>query len=137
MDSLGSTVGKGITVTLKGKEYNLSPITIDDLAAFEKYIKSQRLAEFLASSENIESGEKARIIQSILSSPLVDEGITAEMNTISGIRFMLYRALRGNKGIELEKMGEIIDKDSIQEVFTILNEAGGTFPPPPAAEASQ
>jgi len=124
--SLSDVTGKGIKIEIRGKEYELSVLTIDDLAEFESYIKSQRLRSFLEATEGLD--EKIRIegISKITSMHLTPEEMTEEMRSISGTRFFLWCSLRKkNPDIKLEEMGKLVDLDNLGEITTIINSIGG------------
>jgi len=134
-DSLANAAGKGLTITLKDKEYRLSVLTIDDLAEFESYLASQKLRNILAIAEGMAWEEKKQLITVIAQSPIGDTEIASAMSSMSGVRFLLYRALMKNKDVELEKMGEIVDLSNFNEAMEIINNIGGeTIASPPPIE---
>jgi len=125
-DSLAEVAGKGLTIAIKEKEYEITVLTVDDLAEFEKYIKSERLRIFLNVAKDLDSKTKAETIAAISSEHLPVEELAKEMNSMTGTRFFLWRALvKKQPKLKLEEMGKLVDLDNFREVSTIVQSIGG------------
>jgi len=125
-ESLADVAGKGLTINIKGKDYEISVLTVDDLAEFEKYIKSERLRTFLSVAKELDSKTKAEAIAAISSEHLPVEALAEEMNSMTGTRFFLWRALvKKQPGLKLEEMGKLVDLDNFREVNTMVQGIGG------------
>ena len=125
-DSLADAAGKGLTINIKGKEYELSILTIDDLAEFEKYIKSERLGMFLKIGKDLDSKSRAEAIAAVTSEHLTTKDLAEEMQSMTGTRFFLWRALLHKQPkFKLEEMGKLVDLDNLNEVSTMVQDIGG------------
>jgi len=125
-DSLAETAGKGLTVNIKGKDYEIAVLTIDDLAEFEKYIKSERLGTFLKIAKDLDSKSRAEAIAAITAEHLTTSDLAEEMQSMTGTRFFLWRALiKKQPGLKLGEMGKLVDLDNFNEVSTMVQDIGG------------
>jgi len=125
-ESLADVAGKGLTINIKGKDYELSVITIDDLAEFQKYIKSQRLKTFLEIAVELDSKTKAESISAIMAYQLTVEQMTEEMRTMEGTRYFLWASLKKKQPkIKLGEMGSLVDLDNFSDVATVIQGMGG------------
>jgi len=130
-DKLEDISKSGISLKIKDKKYELSVLTIGDLANFRQYIKGKRIELIQDNVKNPE--ERIALISKILDSQ-IDE--TAEMGTMSGVCFLLWKSLRKKqKDLTLEDIDEMIDLGNIGEVSSVLTQLGGTIAnPTPRAE---
>lgn len=127
--ALDNTAGKGLSVNIKGKDYKLGVLTIDDLAEFESYIKSQKLKQFLEAAKDMPPEAREGTIGKILDKGLTGDEMTREMTSMSGVRFLLWRSMRkSNLDLRLEEMGGLIDLENFGEVADILKKMGGKLP---------
>lgn len=129
-ENLSDMAGTGISVEIKGKTYDLAILNLKDLAEFEGYIRSQRLKQFLSASNGLDPLEKRGMVTSILQMAISEDEVVAEMGSISGACFLLYRALRHNPGIELDNMGDLVDLQNLPEITAILQAIGARGLPP-------
>jgi len=132
-DALSDIAGTGLTVTLRGKAYKVSPVRFGDIAEFESYIRSRRLKELLDAAGSLEPAEKQEYIKTLLSADISAEELDAESRKIGGVRFLAFLALkRCNPEIQkLEQIDDIIGLDNFEEVGAILNIMGGGTDRPP------
>ena len=125
-DKLEDISKSGISVEIKDKEYELSVLTIGDLADFRQAIKGKRIKLI---QENIENTEERIILISKILDSQIDE--TAEMGTMSGVCFLLWKSLqKKQKDLKLEDIDEMIDLGNIGEVSSVLTQLGGTIANP-------
>ena len=125
-DSLAGVAGKGLTINIKGNDYEISVLTVDDLAEFEKYIKSERLKIFLDVAKELDSKTKAEAIAAISAEHLTTEELAEEMNSMTGTRFFLWRSLiKKQPKLKLEEMGKLVDLDNFNEVSQMVQSIGG------------
>ena len=137
-DSLGDTVGTDITAILKGKEYKFSRLDLDDMAEFEEYIRRNRLRQYHDIFADADASNRAKMVMEILNTPLSTLDLIAEVDTMSGSRFMLWRSLQKNhREIELSNMGDLIDIDNLKEVRPILIKIGLVTAVPPVKGAEE
>ena len=122
-DKLEDISKSGILLKIKDKEYELSVLTIGDLANFRQYIKGKRIELIQESVKNTE--ERIALISQILGSQ-IDE--TVEMGTMSGVCYLLWKSLqKKQKDLTLADIDEMIDLENIGEVSAVLTQLGGTI----------
>ena len=116
-DSLANMAGKGTTVVIKGKEYILKPITIDDMADFESYLRSEKLKIYMSMTNGTNEVSRASVISEILNSPV---DLIEGSNSISGVRFFLHRSLKDNHELALGAMGALVDMANFGEMADLV-----------------
>jgi len=125
-DSLEKAAGEGLTMELDGKTYNVTPFTIGDFSALRKFIKSQRLQEFIDVSGSLPSEDRRKIILDITTTPVSDELLLEESASIPGITFLLSRSLRAaNPGLTEEELNDLITKQLLEENKDLLTAIQG------------
>jgi len=136
---MGATPGNAarnvVEATLKGKKYTFLEPGLDELALFESHVKSKRLETYLDAAKNVPPEEKQNMITTILRTPLDQEAVTEELNTLEGVRYMLYLCLRKNEGVELDNLSDIVDLSNLDEATAILDGIGGEEVDPPQTKA--
>lgn len=129
-DNLADVAGVPRTVIIKDKEYIVSQLTIDDMAEFENYIKGERIKTLISATRGLDPLMQKELIKEAMS-----ESTDSELQTMKGVRFLLWRMLKNNKGIPpLEKMGELVMMDNLPEVMGIVQEGGLETENPPELE---
>jgi len=128
MTTLPDMAGTPRTVEIRGKEYKVSPLDIDDLAEFETIVKMERNKALFRSLEG--SGLKdaviAEAIGATVARPISLSEIDKNMSSMVGVRFLFWSALRRNHPeLKLEEMGKLIDLDNLKEVSKIVSGLGG------------
>jgi len=122
MGSLAKATGEGITIKIKGKEYKLSPILMEDMAMFEQYIKKERIALVIETVKD--ENMQYRLITDINNSNIGASDIDKAMDTMSGSAFMLWRSLKNNK-LTFEEVKNLIEMSNLKEITaTIAGLAG-------------
>jgi len=128
MTGLPDMAGTARTVEIKGKEYKVSPLTIDDLAEFEVIVRSVRNKALLRSLEgsDLKDSLLAEAIGAAAARPVSLSDIDKNMGSMIGVRFLLWCALKKNHPeLKLEEMGQLIDLDNFEEAAGIVAELGG------------
>ena len=128
MSELAPIAGTSRMVKIKGKDYKVSPLTIDDLAEFEVIVRSVRNKALLRSLEgsDLEDSLLAEAIGAAAARPVSLKDIDKNMGSMIGVRFLLWCALKKNHPeVKLETMGELIDLDNFKEAAGIVAELGG------------
>ena len=121
-DSVAEAAGSSVEITLKGKTYRLSPLTIGDLADFETWIKSRVISNARETVKGLDPDERLRMLSMIINQAISQEDIQKAMSTASGGRYLLWLSLRkAQPDITLEKLDEVFDVSSIQEVLSVLD----------------
>ncbi len=128
MSELAPIAGKSKQVTISGKEYTVSPLTIDDLAEFELFVKSERnktISESLKQAGIKEELIAQKIVESSAKPIGIDE-IDGAMRTISGVRYLLWFGLKKHHPeLKLDKMGGLVTLANFEEASAIVAEMGG------------
>lgn len=128
MTTLPDMAGTPKTVKIKGKEYKVSPLTIDDLAEFELVVREERNRALLRALEgsDLEESLLAEAIGSAAAKPVTLKDIDKNMGSMIGVRFLLWCALKKNQSeLKLTEMGKLIDMDNFEEAAGIVAELGG------------
>jgi len=153
-ETLSQAMGSPMFLKLKGKRYELTPISMGDMADFPQYIKGRRIEvaqnvrdarrrKAITTSTNPE--KLAMILRTINNDSLqLEIGIMEsfvdadkEMQTIDGARFLLWKAISiKHPDITLEDMDRLIDLDNIEESTEVLMKLGKK-PKNPTAEAEK
>ena len=136
-DALSDAVGAGMTVEIKGKVYKVSRLNLDDIAEFEAYIRSQKLKDILKATEGMEWNERKELIADTQRQNVSEAERTIAAETIGGVRFMLYRVMKDNKGLTLENMDELVDIGNFNEVQAVVNSIGGEEAANPPSEEAE
>ncbi len=127
MPDLTKSTGQAISFDVGGKKLILSPITIGDLAAFERHAKEQRLDLFIqtARKADMDKDEKMEGITRILTIPFTSEDFAAEMATTSGIRFLIHRSIaKKHPEFTLAEVDELSDLEELMNVVTAISSLG-------------
>lgn len=128
MTELAPIAGTPKTVKIKGKEYRVSPLTIDDLAEFELVVREERNRALLRAlkGSDLEESLLAEAIGSAAAKPVTLRDIDKNMGSMIGVRFLLWCALKKNHPeVKLQEMGLLIDMDNFEEAAAIVAELGG------------
>ena len=136
MADLTRATGQSMGVTIEGQKFVLSPITIGDMAEFEKAAKEQRLDNFMNAAKKAKM-DKADILEGmsrILTIPFTSEDFSVEMATPTGIRFILWRSIaKKNPKFTLEQAGELSNEtlDQVMKVIESISNLGRVADGPP------
>lgn len=127
MTDLASVAARPAMATIKGKEYKLSVLSIDDLADFEKRVKQERLRDAIKGlrEAGVEPDTVAKTAENMVEKELSAKELQKAMSTISGTRYLLWCALKRNHDVKLEKMGDLVDLDNLDEMTEIVANLGG------------
>ena len=140
-DSLSKAAGGGATIELRGKLFKIKPLTIGDLSDFESHIRSKKIRDFMAAAEDVSPLERVAILKELASEPLEEAELTAGMASMSGVQYLLWKALsKSQPDLELSDMNEYIDLQNLEELSAIVQGLGGGGSddenPPEKTEAS-
>ena len=128
MSELSPIAGKTRKVTIRNREYTVSPLDIDDLAEFETIVRMERNKALLKSlgDSGLQNELIAEAIGVTAAKPISLADIEKNMSSMMGVRFLLWCALRKNHPeLKLEKMGKLIDLDNLEEATNIVSDLGG------------
>ena len=108
--NLGQALGEPIKLQLGGKEYLAHPLRLGDFAAFETWLREQRLATLLNSpaAARLDPRVKASTIAMLLAGVFNEADLLREMTTVTGMAFLVWRSLlRGSPEMTMEQVLEI------------------------------
>ncbi len=122
--TLADTFATPIEVTIKGKQFMLSPITLGDFAALEQHVKSANVNTFVdvAKSALLTGKEVAEGIREILDS----QGSSAPFQASSsdGTLFLLWRAINKNHSdLTLDDVGNLVGIEDMHIIQTLMSGA--------------
>jgi len=115
--SLAKATGEGITIKIKGKDYKLSPILMEDMAMFEQYIKEDKIALITKSVKD--ENTKYKLITDVMNSNISGLDIDKAMDTMSGSAFMLWRSLKDSK-LTLDEVKKLIEMSNLKEITAAI-----------------
>jgi len=149
MEDLSQLTGQDIKLSINGKEYKFSPITVEDVAVFSQRLKDESIkaynrtkggaAEFVKCPVCEGSGlvgEKENrcmscqgkgyivneILVQLLRLPIPFSDIMDAMNTLDGAIFLLWRSLKKNHpDIKLSEVERLFTISKTYQVFDIMN----------------
>ena len=127
---------RSVTMEIQGKDYTLKELTVDGLADFENFVRSQRLKIFMAAVEGMDPEEVSAARMDILRATLRGADLDSEMNTINGGRYIIYLALRDNPGVTLASMSELITLENLGTILDAVNALSAESPNEKAVEES-
>lgn len=128
MTALPDMAGTPRIVKIGGKDYKVSPITIDDLAEFEtevRKLRSESIKAMLKETGLPDDVIAQKLVESASKSISIDD-IQEAMTSMQGTRYLLWCALRKHQPeLKLEEMGNLITLDNFDEATEILGKLGG------------
>ena len=111
-NDIDKLAGVGQKITIKGKEYILSPLTVSDYGEMSAYAKATRLKIF--SMENPSLTVKQKI--EILSEHPNEAEINGCLSDISGLIFQVWLHLRHHQALTLCEVSELIDHKNFKAI---------------------
>lgn len=110
------------TVMIDGKEYTMKSLGIRELGEIQAHIKKQKIKDWLeiAKELKLEEAEKARELKLIRNSSVTDEETFDFLDTIQGKRLLFYYVLKGNPGVTMETIDELIRPEAAQQIIDSL-----------------
>ncbi len=128
MTTLPDMLGTPRTMEIRGKEYKITLLDLDDLAEFETVIRMGRNKALLRSLKDseLENDVVAEAIAAAAAKPVSLSDIDDNMSSMTGVRFLLWSALKKNHPeIKLEEMGKLITLENFKDVKKVVSELGG------------
>ncbi len=128
MTTLPDMAGTPRLAKIGGKEYKVSPLTIDDLAEFETIVRVERNRALLIALKGSELTNDviAEAIGAAAAKPVSLAEIDKNMGSMMGVRYLLWSALKKNHPeVKLEEMGKLITLENFDEASGIVADLGG------------
>lgn len=123
--SLAKVLNTSKKITLQGKEYTFTELTLGDYADFEEYVREQKRNRIIELAKAI-PGSVTKDLLAALNAPPTEKETEAEMSTIGGARYILYLALRKHHDITREQAADLLSLDDLADVMSqITGERAG------------
>jgi len=122
--------GKGVILVGNGKEYSLSPMTLNDLAEIESWVVSNEIKRYQEASSVLSKDERIDFLRKAINDmphgmefkAIVNEA----MDEIDGIRHMLWLSVRHNHPeVTLEEVSGLVRLDNLDEISILIDTASG------------
>jgi len=129
---LHKMAGTPARITLGGKEYTLSPLTVDDLAEMERWVEDAPLMHakrLLAEhgdmfSEEEKTAIRMKAVEESKTISLADGG--AVLESMEGVRLLLWLSLRREQpDIKREDVFTLLSLSDLEAVKAKLDEVSG------------
>ena len=127
MSDLTRMAAKAVTMTVGGEEYSFSPLTLDDFAEFEAWLKGDKLKCALnALGDSATSDERVQVVTT-----MTDEVSQLEVGKASssmrGVRQMLWYSLRKkHPDMTREEASALVNLDNLAEMTALVDELGSS-----------
>ena len=133
-DDLIQVAGESVTVELGGKNWELSPPTIGDMAAMFKFVKEikkkeerERLTECIqiAKEVGMSQEDQSKIVGSLFSSEVKTGSaeVIEQMDSPENTQFLLWRCLKRNHPkITMEDVGNLVSMKNLLTIKKVLVE---------------
>lgn len=122
MDEIDKMCGIGKKITIKDKEYTLSPLRIKDLGEMTSFIKARRIKTLSLANPNMTIREKL----DIANTEIAQEDFDTEMSTIDGAMFTVWLSLRhAHPSVTLKTVEDILDSNTmLKDLLSEINILG-------------
>ena len=129
MTDMARAAGTPFTITVKGKEYRIAPITFAQQAAWEQWARETLMREALGYLGDIATAsDRARLIQQMMAG--ANAGIAAEMTSYRGTLKQFELALRREQPeITEEEVTAVLDSFGMDEAKALLDQLAGLGEP--------
>ena len=116
-DSLSKSLATPREFKLNGTTYKITPITLNDLAAYEQYCKDN-IRESLLAMKDI---SKREIIQEIIASEREGIDIDKSLGSMDGVRFLFWRSLKQNhEELSIEDAGALVSINNMDLISSMM-----------------
>jgi hypothetical protein len=134
-ESIMKATGAPIEIEINSKIYKISPLSPGDLAAFESWIKSNKLRILDGLGYSVK--DKTDMILRILSDPISAEEYHAANSSIGGIRYLIWLSIKKLASMTLEEMDSVVTMDNMGQVLNIINSIGMDSEQPPFVDPKE
>ncbi len=115
MESIAQVGGSPGTIVVNGVTYEVCPLTIRDLGEFESFLREDQQRQYVdfhtkfqRAGKPVGFEERARAMAKIVTTPFTFHDLIASLDTMTGARWMMQRALR--------LKGETMPKEQVDEL---------------------
>lgn len=118
MNEMNRIAGNGAQITLDGKEYTISPLTINDIGEIEIFAKAERIKALLLVNPGLSLKEQIELIKT----PLTPEEIEGVTSSIHGAVYTIWLSLKHiHTDITLDEVKTIINKDNLRDILSLVD----------------
>ncbi len=118
MNEVNKITGNGINITLDGKDYILSPLTINDIGEIEIYAKAERIKALLLVNSALTIREQIDIMKT----PLTPEEIEGVTNSIHGAIYYIWLSLKhAQPDVTLDEVKKLISRDNLRDILNLVD----------------
>lgn len=118
MNEVNKITGNGINITLDGKDYILSPLTINDIGEIEIYAKAERIKALLLVNSALTIREQIDIMKT----PLTPEEIEGVTNSIHGAIYYIWLSLKhAQPDITLDEVKKLVSRDNLRDILNLVD----------------
>lgn len=125
--------GQPIAVSIGGKEYILSPLSLRDHAEARNHLRTQAWEVYLGGLKSLPANlippisEQREQVAKILNARLTDEELFGFYNTLEGLQYMIWQSLRHkHRDITLEEVESMLtDRTQLEALTTAIAEMTG------------
>lgn len=145
MNDLAASVGSPTTVTLGGKEWTLSPLSVRSIGRMVKWKRNQAAKELLFDKGLLSASERKEIIKEMLEPVEMSESMTFDIDSMCYLLWLA--ALPNHPGTDFEAFADQIkmeDMDQLNDLAGVLFTGGdldsledANAEDPPATEAGK
>lgn len=125
-EDLSKAAGAGVVVTIKGKEFVVSPLTMGDLSDFQMELRRQKLRLVNDVADSWTPEERADMRRDIINTPIDAEEMQREMNSLGGFRYILWKCLSKGNQITQEEVGQLVGLSEMEQLSPIIEAISGT-----------
>ena len=126
-EDLSKAAGVGVEVTIGGKQYMVSPLTMGDLAEFQAHLRAVRREDmkFLV-ADIADAVERSAALRRACSFAVEEDEMEAAMESFEGFRFILWRCLRKKQPeLTLEGVGDLFTVQDMRELLPVVQAISG------------
>ena len=105
------------------RSFKIGKLTIGDYADFQEHLKEKRRDNIIENAKKVyPDGLPDTILDKVLE-PMTDKEIDAEMGTISGMGFLLYKMLSRHQEVTLEDILSGLTVDDLDKLTSVISPA--------------
>ncbi|GIK14999.1 MAG: hypothetical protein BroJett002_37060 [Candidatus Brocadia sinica] len=118
MNEVNKITGNGINITLDGKDYILSPLTINDIGEIEIFAKAERIKALLLVNPGLSIKEQINIMKT----PLTPEEIEGVTNSIHGAIYYIWLSMKhAQPDITLDEVKKLVSRDNLRDILNLVD----------------
>ena len=108
-------------IELDGKTYRIGKLTLGDFADFEEWVRQQREDKILSTARKVYGDDMPASVFEKVVAPATDEEIEQQQGSVSGVRFLLWRALsKYSPNITLDEVSAMVTLDDLSKISKVI-----------------